>query len=80
MYFFNMQRDISIKTNPFDLSFEIWLAKDLPDLIQSLPDFLSHWKSWHDLMNHEDIIHSLRTQVRISHGVYFFCFMPSFSY
>jgi len=72
MYFFYSQRDISIKTNPFDLSFEIWLAKDLPDLNQSLPDFLSHWKSWHELMNHEDIVHSLRTQVRISHGVYFF--------
>ena len=69
MYFFNLQRDISINTNPFDLSFETGLAKDLPDLNQSLPDFLSHWKSWHELMNHEDIIHSLRTRVRIPFGV-----------
>ena len=72
MHFFNLQRDISINTNPFDLSFEMGLAKDLPDLNQSLPDFLSHWKSWHELMNHEDIIHSLRTRVRIPFGVDFF--------
>jgi len=78
MHFFNLQRDISINTNPFDLSFETGLVKDLPDLNQSLPDFLSHWKSWHELMNHEDIVHSLRTQVRIPYGVYFFCFMPFF--
>ncbi len=80
MHFFNLQRDISINTNPFDLSFKKGLVKDLQDLNQSLPDFLSHWKSWHDLMNHEDIIHSLRTQVRISHGVDVFCFMPFLSY
>ena len=55
MYFSYLKRDISINSNPFDLSFEMGLGKDLPDLNQSLNNFLSHWKSWHDLMNHENM-------------------------
>ena len=78
MHFFNLERDFSMNTNPFDLSFEIWLVKYLQDLNQSLPDFLTHWKSCHDLMNHEDMQQSLRTCVRISNGVDFFSFMSFF--